>query len=140
MGMLAPGFRAGGTIEVSRFVKMGSADFTVVQAAAGTDMPIGVSQDGSHDTPGLSGSTDDAARSGHPLQVYVDGDVCLLCIGSGGVTRGDKIVSDANGKGVTAPTTGTSISYVGAVALESASENELARVLLKTFAIRPALT
>lgn len=128
--MPTPNFIAGGNILPSRFVKPSTAaDNTVLQATAGSvaegDRVIGVSQEGGREPPLPSVSTMYAGQAGDAMKVYGDTEVCLLTIGTGGCTRGDRLKSDANGKGLTASTTG---DHYGAIALSSASENELARV------------
>ncbi len=130
-------YRAKGTIEVCRFVKSdGTTDFGVVQAAADEDTLLGVSQEGSHDTPGLTGSTNDAARDGHVLKVYEDNEDCLLEIGSGGCVPGNRLTSDASGKGIVF--TADTDQCIGAIALETALEGELARVRVHLTPIKTA--
>lgn len=134
-----PNFVAGGDIRICRFVKQStSADYTVLEADA-NEQTIGISQEGTNDAP-TSGASSLAAASGDPVAVYGLGDVCLLTIGSGGVTRGGRLKSDADGKGVAVATTGTTIQQIGARALESAAENELCRVQIVQYSERPALT
>lgn len=134
-----PSFVAGGDINPSRFVKQSTAaDFTVLEADA-NEAVIGVSHESAQDAP-IPGASTLAAASGDQLFVYPIGAVCLLTIGSGGCTRADELKSDADGKGVTRATTGTTIQNVGALALESASENELAKVLVFRSSVRPALS
>jgi hypothetical protein len=131
----SPRFIADGNINPSRFVKIESAGTTgyeVLQAAAGTDRPIGISQEGTRQPPGVIGSDGYAAHQGETLQVYGEGEEALLTIGSGGVTQGDYLKSDASGQGVTvAFTLGSGTIFYGAVALETANAGELARVLVK---------
>jgi hypothetical protein len=111
----APTFRANGTIGPSKFVKIDTtADGMCLQATAG-DPIIGISQVGMRRTPGLAGSDIAiAALAGEVIQVWGLGDVCPLTFG-GTVTRGDLLMSDANGNGITA--TGT--NECGARALQS---------------------
>jgi hypothetical protein len=78
-------YLAGGTINPRRFVKF-SADGTVVQASAAADDVIGVA------------ACPDAVASGERLDVYRDG---LVPVDFGGtVTRGVRVMSDADGKAV----------------------------------------
>ena len=135
MAANAPNFIANGTVQPSRFVKLDTTAgklFNVIQAAANTDNTIiGISQPGSYDPPGTTGAASDAARAGLPLEVYSVGDVCLLEIGAGGVTAGDYLTPDANGKGVTLTLTdGANVRCYGAKALETASAGDKARVLV----------
>lgn len=126
-----PLFFADGNINPSCFVKMSTTqDNRVLQAAANTDKIIGISQVGTRDPQGLSGASAVAAAQGDPIKVYSQGDVCSLVAGSGGWTRGDWLVSDANGNGVTAPTSGVGTIYVGAIALESAAASAQGRVVV----------
>lgn len=129
---------AGGTIRPARFVKVSTAaDNTVLEADANEEV-VGIATEATQDAP-IPGASANAAETGDPLKVYSIGSECLLYIGSGGVTAGANIKSDADGKGVLAATTGTTVQNIGAVALEAASENELARVLVVRYKDRPAL-
>ena len=120
-------YRADGTIEVCRFVKPdGTNDFEVIQAAADEDTLLGISQEGSYDTPGLTGSANDAARDGHLLKVYETDEDCLLEIGSGGCSPGARLTSDANGAGIAV--SADADHCIGAIALETGLEGELVRV------------
>jgi hypothetical protein len=102
---------AGGAITPNRLVKMGSADQTVVLAAAATDKVIGVS---AQNVSFAAGERCDIVDSGQ--YEVVAGDV---------VTRGDPICADANGAGVTAaPATGVN-NYVIGTALDSAVAGDL---------------
>src|SRR6185369_8897067 len=112
---------AGGTIRPARFVKPSTAaDNTLLEADA-NEMAVGISVEAPRDAP-LTGASTDLAASGDPIPYYPEGCVALLTIGTGGVTRGAQIKSDADGNGVLALTTGTTMQWVGASALESASE------------------
>lgn len=94
-------FVAGGNITPSRFVKLSTtADNTVLQAGAG-ERCIGVSQQGTRNPP--YGALDDGfcAIASEELRVFQDGEICPLTVGAA-VTRGDRLKSDANGKGITA--------------------------------------
>lgn len=123
-----PGLKAGGDVRPCRFVTYSAAaDFTVLESNA-DDRPFGISQKGTQDAPGLTGASALAAASGDPLTVYGPGSVQVhLEIGSGGVTRGQPLMPDADGKGITA-TTG---KYFGAIALESAAAGEFCKVLVQ---------
>jgi hypothetical protein len=109
-----------GNILTSTFCKLlTSADKTIAQCGA-NDPIFCVSQTGTHDAPGLSGSTVYAANTGQnqPIQVFVNGDVCPLSSNASGAgwTRGDYLRSDSSGYGMTGA---VGIDNIGAVALES---------------------
>lgn len=83
-----------------RIVKWGSADGQVLQGAAATDKPVGVSDNIGQAT--VNGRVD-VIRSGISEVQY-----------GGTVTRGDLLVSDANGKAVTAaPAAGANNQIIG---------------------------
>lgn len=120
-------FIANGNITPSTFVKIDTTQTctSVIQAAAATDYPIGVSKESTDQPPipTLTG-TQYAAIAGENCKVYQVGDTCLLNIGSGGCTAGDKLTSDGSGNGITA----SSGNIYGAIALETVSANFAARV------------
>ena len=133
-----PGMVAGGDIRPSRFVKISTvADYTLLECDA-NDPVFGVGHESTQDAP-IPNADPDAAEAGDQLAVYPIGSVCLLKIGLGGCARGDELKSDNDGKGVARATTGTTIQNVGAIALESALEDDLARVLVVRYPLRPAL-
>ncbi len=122
-------FAAGGTIEPSRFVKRSSAaDFTVLQADLNA-FPCGISAAWSEVAP-LVGAATSAATAGGLVQVHQTGlsgdphDSTVWLELGGTVTRGQHVMPDANGKGITA-TTG---KYYGAIADESGVAGEFIRV------------
>lgn len=119
-------FKAGGTIRVSRFVKI-TGNSTVSEAEA-SNRVIGISQAGGRTPPIPDVTTDpaEAAQSGEQLQVFQLGEECLLRVGSGGCAAGDALKSDADGDGITCAS--GSDTWYGAIALEAASEGELALV------------
>lgn len=120
---------AGGDIYPSRFVKISTAaDNTVLQAGT-NEQSIGVSTNATQDAP-LPGASTLAAAADDPLSWHPIGSVCLLEIGSGGVTHGAYVKPDTDGKGVLAATTGATAQSIGALALESASDGEFAKVLV----------
>lgn len=124
---VSPQLVSGGNIYPSRFVKLSTAaDNTALQAGA-NDPQIGISQVGTKDAPGLTGASAYAAEAGDNIQIWGLGDICLLEAGAGGWTRGDRLKSDADGKGVPIAGTGAN-QHVGAYALESAAANEFGRV------------
>lgn len=125
-------FEAGGTIRVSRFVKGGAADHVVLEADANEKI-VGISHPGGREAPipSLTADPVEAAQAGEHLAIFGIGeeDTVHLVAGSGGLTRFDEVESDADGKGVTAATTAATVRNIGAIALESAAEDELCRVL-----------
>lgn len=118
----------GGDIAPSRFVKHSTAaDFTVLQADLNSN-PVGISQAWAQNAPIPSASTL-AGTTGDQIQVHYpssgdDNDSTVWLELGGTVTRGDRLMPDANGKGITA-TTG---KYYGAVAQESGVSGEKIRV------------
>lgn len=121
-------FIANGNVLPYSFVKMdATAPFKVIQAAAASDVPIGIAAEYTQATPLPSdSSTQYAATAGNELRVYSVGTRCLLKAGSGGLTVGNRVVSDASGNGVT----GTTGQISGAVADGSAASGELCWVLV----------
>ena len=119
-------FKAGGTIRVSRFVKI-TGNSTVSEAEAANRV-VGISQAGGRTPPIPDVTTDpvEAAQSGEQLQVFQLGEECLLRIGDGGCSAGDALKADADGDGVTCASGGN--NWYGAIALEAASAGELALV------------
>ena len=98
--------KANGNIAPSRFVKTDTTgDGLALQAGAG-DKILGVSQAGTRRTP--YGGLDDgfAAIAGEDLEVFVQGEHNVMLELGGTVVAGDRLKSDANGKGITTTTTG----------------------------------
>lgn len=92
-------YTAEGAINANRIVKVGAADYGVLQAAAVGDKSIGI-------------STEIDAASGERVDVVLAG-IADLKLG-GTVARGDLLTSDATGQGVTAaPAGGTNNRIVG---------------------------
>jgi hypothetical protein len=136
--MSAPNFLAGGTIYPCRFVFKNADPHEVEQAASAITPLIGISQEGTHDTPGLSGAGTDAASDGEQLHVYTEGDECLLEVVTT-VAAGNRLKSDADGKGT--PLLGTETAaetFVGAIALDDGAAGEKIRVQVKIYSVRPA--
>ncbi len=130
--------KAGGDINRCRFVNLSTTDdFTVLEADS-NERIYGISGDSAQDAPIPSASTL-AAADGDYLVVHTDGDVCRLCLGSGGATAGDLLKSDADGKGVAVAGSGTTEQHYGAEALETGLENELIRVRVIRGRFYPAL-
>jgi hypothetical protein len=134
------GHVAGGDIYPARFVKVSTAGDRAVLACGTNEQPCGISQMGQRDAP-VTGASDLAAASGEAVAINgAFGEPCLLEIGSGGVTRGANIKSDTDGKGVLSATTGATMQWIGAVALESASAGEMAFVQPVMIPHYPALS
>lgn len=124
-----PNFIANGNITPSSFVKIDATQAmpSVIQAAANTDILIGVSKESTDQTPipQLTG-TQYAAIATENCKVYQCSQSCMLTIGSGGCTAGDFLTSDGSGNGITtAPGAG---KRVGAIALMTALAGSLCRV------------
>ena len=135
MAAQSPRWIAGGTIEVSRFVKadIGAGKLYKALQAGANDKIVGISQDGPYDAPGVTGAADDAARENLPLKVFGLGEECLLKAGTGGWTAGDHLESDASGQGVTVAVTVASVRNIGAIGLETVAAGELGRVQIVLF-------
>lgn len=111
---MAQSWIAGGNIAPSRFVKASTtANQTALQAGSG-DVPVGISQKGTHNLPGTIGGVtiDDgyAAIAGMSVGVFDASDTAkgqFIDLELGGtVTAGDFLKPDTNGKGVTAGSDG----------------------------------
>ena len=115
-------YTAEAAINPCRFVKPGSNDYGVVQAAAAADKIIGVSM------PLGSLGSGTALSSGDTCDVMHDGiaDVQL----GGSVTRGDLLTSDASGQGIVATGTAGSNYRTGGIALVSGVSGDIIPVLL----------
>jgi hypothetical protein len=134
----APAFLAGGTINPSRFMKHStSANHTLLESDANEPV-IGISSEAAQDAP-IPGAGADAAASGEALKGYFLGDVCPLELG-GDVVAGDYLKSDADGKGVAAATTGTTMQHVGAIALSAGASGNKILVQIVIFKFIPALS
>lgn len=136
----APSLRAGGNIDTASFVKVSTADENTCLQAGDNERVIGISQMGTKYPQGLAGlSNTNAAETGDEVALFGLGDICRLRAGTGGFGSGDMLKSDTNGDGVPVATTGTTLQWVGAVAIEDAAAGELGRVQIVIFAYRPAL-
>lgn len=124
---------ANGTIRVARFVKIDSSDNNSVLEADANERVIGISQIGGRTAPTPDVTTDppEAAQAGEHLNVHFVGEECLLRIGSGGCAAGALLKSDADGQGVAIAESAGNKQEAGAMALETASENEYARVVVR---------
>jgi hypothetical protein len=109
---LAKTLIAGAAVAARRIVKFGSADTAVIQAAAATDLSIGVSDLG--------------AASGEYCDVIVDG-IALVEYG-GNVTRGQLLTADADGKAIAAAPAATASARVIGVAMLSGVSGDIGSV------------
>lgn len=113
---LIKNFSAGAVINPYRAVKLGSADHTVIQAAAATDQPIGVSNR-------LGADAGDARCD------VVMGGIAEIEYG-GTVTRGTLLVADSVGRAVAfAAGAGTNNGVIG-IAMVSGVVGDIGQVLV----------
>jgi hypothetical protein len=120
-----PQLTAGGNVLGRRFVKLSTATDRQGLQATANDKIIGISWVQEKDNRADVGNTY-VAQAGDELPMLGLGDIGYLQIGST-VTRGDHLVSDSNGKGITIASSGAQ-QNVGAIALESANTDEFALV------------
>lgn len=112
---LTKSFTAGAAVTKRRIVKFGANDGEVIQAAAATDLVLGV-------------STEVDSASGARCDVHLQGVVEVEAGAS--ITRGTKVTSDANGKAVAAaPAAGTNNQILG-IAMVTAASGDIIPVLL----------
>lgn len=146
--MSNPHFVAGGNIRPCRFVtpdptadNYPSVGSCIVKEGEANDDTIGISME-STDYPPLNDSHVTvggyAAILGESFEVHSTGE-CLLELGDT-VANGGRVKSDGDGKGVPIATTGTTIQYAGARALQSGVSGDKIRVQVERMAIRPDLT
>lgn len=122
--MLFP-MTAGGNIAPHRFVKVSTvSDNQCLQAGAGEKI-IAVSQRGTRNTPYSTLDDGFAAIAGESLRLYGPDETCKLELG-GTVASGDRLKSDANGKGLTA---GAGEEY-GAIAGQAGTSGKLIEVMV----------
>jgi hypothetical protein len=114
---------AGGAVAKNRIVKFGSSDTAAVQAAAATDLLVGVS-----DNLG--------ADAGEPFDVIVDG-IALVEYG-GNVTRGALLTADSDGKAVAAAPAAAATARVIGVAMVSGVAGDIGSVLVRQGAVSNA--
>ncbi len=134
-------FAAGGAIAPSRFVVQSSTDSTVTQAGTANVRCFGISQPGTHDAPGLTGSSANAALADlDPIEVFTLGMECPLEAGVGGWTAGNMLKTDSSGKGQAVAVVNTTIQWVGAIALENAAAGEIVRVMVCIMPYYPAIS
>lgn len=117
-GMSAEGtknFKAGGVILARRLIKFGSADDTVVQGAAATDLLIGV-------------STELDAASGEPVDVHTDG--IREVVYGGSITRGAKLTANADGEAVAAAPAQGANNQIAGIAMVSGADGDIGLIKL----------
>lgn len=135
----SPSFMVQGDVRPSRFVNgYASADNTVEEADA-NDFVCGISSEGSREPNLPSVATILAGTTGDQMKVYGDGQICLLEIADT-VTRFTLLKSDADGCGVPALLTGTTIQNVGAEALQSGAAGEKIKVRVFRQKLLPAVS
>lgn len=139
MGGLTIPWTAGGTINASTFVKVDSSDYKVVAAGA-NDSIVGALLGTLVDPQNGTGSAVIGARSGDPASVIPPGQIALVYVGSGGVTRGSLVKSDASGQAVLAALTGTTMQQVAGKALRTAAAGDVVEILIWPFCFIPALS
>lgn len=107
---------AGSAVTANTIAKFGANDDTMIPATGSTDQLIGIFD---HD-----------AASSAEVRVLLPGNIGNLKLGTGGITRGGFVTSDANGLGV-APgsTAGTNYTVIG-YALKSGSAGDIVPVLI----------
>ena len=120
-----PNYLAGGNIYPCRFVTPDASNNTrVTQAVAGS--PIAGISGSSTETAPLPSNATYHATSGNPCRVHGEGEQALLEYGDT-ITRGQYIVSDANGKGIPFDLTGKAHEH-GAIALASGIAGDIRNV------------
>lgn len=100
---MSQGYVANANISPCTIVKYDTSSTAprVIQAAANSDVMIGVAQAGTHQTP-LAGLDDGyAATAGLNLTVFTVGDLCQVKVGAA-VNAGDQLTSDSSGRAITA--------------------------------------
>jgi hypothetical protein len=136
-----PGLNTSGNILPATFCKLLATTPKTIAQCVANDPVYCVSQLGTHDAPGLAGSTGFAANAGlnQPIQIFIIGDVCPLASNPAGVgwTQGDFLRSDALGYGATG-SPGT--DNIGARALETVTPGQVGLVHLipSTDSLAPA--
>lgn len=133
-------FIASGDINPCRFVTRDSdANYSVSEADA-NEIVAGISGSGTRSAPypGLASALHAAAND--TVVVHQEPDDEVLLEAGGTFNAGDRLKSDADGKGVAIAGTGTTIQHFGAIANEAATASgQLVRVKVKVGSERPAL-
>ena len=113
---------ANGNITPARFVKLDvTADGRVLQAGAGEQI-YGISQAGTRNTPYSTLDDGFAAIAGENLKIFGPPDKEIMLELGGTVVRGDRLKSDASGRGLA---TVIALDEVGAIAAASGVLGEL---------------
>lgn len=141
MSTTSPSYLAFGTIRPCRVVKAyTSADYGVLEADA-NEFGIGISMEGTEEAPIPSASTNAATGTTTaplPLNIHGPNELCKLELG-GTVAAGDLIKSDADGKGVVALLTGTTIQNIVARALQAGDSGDKIDVVVQSWKLLPAV-
>jgi hypothetical protein len=136
-------YAANGNITVCSFVKLdpsATLDHGIILCSANTDRPFGISTEGAYSAPtGNQPNPNYAANAPvggeyQSCRCYLVGEECLIIAGTGGLTVGDLVTSDANGHGVTAAA-GAGVWY-GAECLETVAAGSEARVIVRQGILR----
>jgi len=132
---------AGADVNRCRFLKGGASEGKLIHATANAEV-LGVSGQSLEDLPGLAGADANIhARSGKPVDAEtMIGSEVLVLVGSGGVTKDARVISDGTGQAVLAATTGTTRQLVCGIALQDAAAGEFARIWFVKMIDRPALS
>jgi hypothetical protein len=109
----APPLVAGGNVSPCRFVKISTTAGQGVQAAAGTDLLVGISIEETRYPPNSPADDGLVAIANENLPYLGPGQVTNLIINAT-LTAGVVVTADASGKGI-APAAG---DYVGAILLQ----------------------
>ncbi len=113
---------AGGNIKPSRFVTLtAAARGKVLAAGAGAEI-YGISQEGTRNTPYSTLDDGYAAIAGENIRIYGPPAKDVLLVLGGTVAAGDRLKSDADGKGVT---TVTNLDEYGAIAMVDGVLNDV---------------
>jgi hypothetical protein len=120
-GLTKP-YTAGAAVTKRRIVKFGAADGAVIQAAAATDLLLGV-------------STDVDSASGERCDVFMAGNIAEVDFG-GTITRGTAVTSDASGKAVAAAPSAGSNAYCVGFAEVSGVSGDVGTVIIQPFVMQ----
>jgi hypothetical protein len=134
-----PNLRAGANINPSCFAQISTAADDTGLPCPANAMPAGITGVGTQDPPGVAGSLGYHAYLGGEIELFGQGDICLLTAGAGGFTAGQYLKSDgsANG-GLGIPIASSGVTQaVGALALETAAAGYQGRVVCTNFWASP---
>lgn len=128
--------RANGTIIVSRFVKIDSADSNSVLACGANERVFGVAQEASRTapTPDVAADPAQAAVITESVMIYTPGRTCLL-MAAGSFNAGALLKSNADGDAVVCAETAGLKENSGAIALEAGAAGRLTKVLVWPFTV-----